>query len=217
MKDVVRSVAPLLKRAGFRKRRHTFNRTLEPGLVHVLNFQMGEFNPPGPRSVANGATLESLDMPGYLYGRFTINLGVYVAGMVIEGDKARNWVNHYNCQLRKRIGQLLTGEDAWWSLESPAEIASVVETALSLAGLPWLDRFSHTSSIVDAFKSEGWAALGLPPVGPLQIAWLLKDTEPEDAEVLIRSYLSQDLYAGHREGVERQLRAAGFGHLLDPT
>jgi len=57
----------------------------------------------------------------------------------------------------------------------------------------------------------------MPPVGPLQIAWLLKDTEPEEAEVLIRSYLSQDLYAGHREGVERQLRAAGFGHLLDPT
>jgi hypothetical protein len=44
-----------------------------------------------------------------------------------------------------------------------------------------------------------------------------KDTEPEDAEVLIRSYLSQDLYSGHREGVERQLRAAGFGHLVDPT
>lgn len=217
MKDVVRDVTPLLRRGGFRKRRHTFNRTPEPGLVHVLNFQMGEFNPPGPRSEGHVAALESLDMPGYLYGRFTINLGVYVAGMVLEGGEPRTWVNHYNCQLRKRIGELLTGEDVWWSLESPDEIASVVETTLSLAGLPWLNRFSHTSSIVDAFRSEGWAALGMPPVGPLQIACLLKDTEPEDAEVLIRSYLSQDLYSGHREGVERQLRAAGFGHLLNPT
>ena len=92
--------------------------------------------------------------PGYLYGRFTINLGVYVAGMVIEGGEARSWVNHYNCQFRKRIGGLLTGEDVWWSLESPDQIAGVVETALSLAGLPWLDRFSHTSSIVDAFRSR---------------------------------------------------------------
>jgi len=216
MKDVVRSVTPLLKRAGFRKRRHTFNRTPEPGLVHVLNFQMGAFNPPGPGAEAHVAPLESLE-PGYLYGRFTINLGVYVAGMVIEGGETGSWVNHYNCQFRKRIGGLLTGEDVWWSLEVPDEMASVVETALSLAGLPWLDRFLHTSSIVDAFRSEGCAALGLPPVGPLQIAWLLKDTEPEDAEVLIRSYLSQDLHSGHREGVERQLRAAGLGHLLDPT
>ena len=155
--------------------------------------------------------------PATCTAEFTINLGVYVAGMVIEGGEARSWVNHYNCQFRKRIGGLLTGEDMWWSLESPDQIAGVVETALSLAGLPWLDRFSHTSSIVDAFRSEGWAALGLPPVGPLQIAWLLKDTEPEEAEVLIRSYLSQDLLSGHREGVERQLRAGGFGHLLDPT
>jgi hypothetical protein len=217
MKDVVSGVAPLLKRAGFRKRRHAFNRTPEPGLVHVLNFQMGPFDPPGPGSEAHVAALESLDMPGYLYGRFTINLGVYAAGMVIEGGETRSWVNHYNCQLRKRIGELLTGQDVWWSLESPDEIASVAETALSVAGLPWLDRFSHTSSIVDAFTSEGWAALGLPPVGPLQIAWLLKESEPEDAEVLIRSYLSQDLYSEHREGVERQLRAAGLGHLLDPT
>src|SRR5436190_639656 len=85
MKDVVGSVTPLLRRAGFRKRRHTFNRMPEPGLVHVLNFQMGAFNPPGPASEAHVAALESLDIPGDLYGRFTINLGVYVAGMVIEG------------------------------------------------------------------------------------------------------------------------------------
>jgi hypothetical protein len=83
-------------------------------------------------------------MGGYLYGRFTINLGVYVAGMVIGGGESRSWVNHYNCQFRKRIGGLLTG-------------------------------------------------------------------------VLIRSYLSQDLRPGHREGVERQLKAAGSGHLLDPA
>jgi hypothetical protein len=104
-----------------------------------------------------------------------------------------------------------------WSLATPEDVASVVETVLAIVGLPWLDRFSDTPSIVDAFRSEGWAALGLPPAGPLQIAWLLKDTEREGAEALIRSYLSQDLHAGHRAGVERRLEQAGFGHLLHPT
>ena len=43
MSAVVSAVAPTLKAAGFKKQRHTFNRLAERGLVHVLNFQMGQF------------------------------------------------------------------------------------------------------------------------------------------------------------------------------
>jgi hypothetical protein len=70
MRAVVREIHPMLKRAGFRKRRHTFNRETAPGLVHVVNFQMG------PYEVG-----EHVEIPGLrenLYGKFTVNLGVFI-------------------------------------------------------------------------------------------------------------------------------------------
>jgi hypothetical protein len=43
MAAVVEAVAPLLREAGFRKRRHVFNRRAsEPGLTHLVEFQMGQ-------------------------------------------------------------------------------------------------------------------------------------------------------------------------------
>jgi hypothetical protein len=43
MAQVVSSVAPSMKALGFKKQRHSFNRVAEPGLVHVIHFQMGQF------------------------------------------------------------------------------------------------------------------------------------------------------------------------------
>lgn len=101
MDSVVAQTVPLLKASGFRKRRHTFNRTPEPGLVQVVNFQMGPFEPPGPGSETNIAAREKLGLAGDLYGTFTINLGVYVDEMVMEDWERRDgWVNEYDCQLR---------------------------------------------------------------------------------------------------------------------
>ena len=52
-------------------------------------------------------------MPPYrldLYGKFTINIGVYVPHLALRLGRAPRgaWVNEYNCQLRQRIGQFLT-------------------------------------------------------------------------------------------------------------
>ncbi len=82
MKQVVAEAAPLLKAAGFRKRRHNFNRMTEPGLVQVVNFWMGPFEPPGPGSEKHRAAREALGLRGEYYGTFTIRLGVYVPEMV---------------------------------------------------------------------------------------------------------------------------------------
>jgi Domain of unknown function (DUF4304) len=37
-------IHPSLKQAGFRKQRHTFNRETEPGLIQVVNVQMGPYD-----------------------------------------------------------------------------------------------------------------------------------------------------------------------------
>src|SRR5436190_21871644 len=64
------ALRPTLQRWGFRGRGRTFNRTTQDGLTQVITFQMGSFDPPGTTHI-----------PGLrenMYGRFTINLGVYV-------------------------------------------------------------------------------------------------------------------------------------------
>lgn len=84
MQEVVAVVAPDLKAAGFRKRRHSFNRTTAPGVVQVVDFQMAAYRvPPG-----------SPVPPGLVDGSFTVNLGVYLQdpglpwldGLVTEQD-----------------------------------------------------------------------------------------------------------------------------------
>jgi hypothetical protein len=103
MRAVVAAVAPDLKAAGFRKRRHSFNRTTEPGVVHVIDFQMWPYRvPPG-----------SPVLPRLVDGSFRINLGVYVDAPVRESWQrpTGSWVSESQCPIRTVIGELLQGHD----------------------------------------------------------------------------------------------------------
>ena len=67
---ILLDLKPFLKEREFRVRARAFNRTTIDGLTQVVQFQMGSFQPPGTQEI-----------PGLrpnLYGRFTVNLGVYV-------------------------------------------------------------------------------------------------------------------------------------------
>ena len=101
MASVVSALAPALKVTGFKKRRHTFNRIAEPGLVHVVNFQMGQF------------PIGAYEIPGLrpnLYGRFTVNLGVFVREVyeATQRTTASAFVQEYACEFRVRLGRLLS-------------------------------------------------------------------------------------------------------------
>ena len=159
MKNLVAAVQPTFKEQGFKKRGHTFNRTTEPdGIVHVINFQMGAYNPPGSGEIP---------IPGLrpnLHGRFTVNLGAWLPGVAEIGfgtqpESARSFINEYNCQLRVRIGQLLPEPaDTWWPLDTLSEqLAEIVTTALTGYGFPWLARFAHWDAIVAQLET-------VPPV-----------------------------------------------------
>jgi hypothetical protein len=196
MAAVVADAAPLLKRAGFRKRRHSFNRETEPGIVQVVNFQLGR----------------------NLYRRFTINLGVYVPEMVLDEHERRDgWVNEYDCQLRQRIGRLLDQPtDVWWSLDDPAEAASAVAHALESSGLPWLDRVSSRQKILESYELFGAASVGLMPRGAVQIAWLVKESDRARAEAILRDYLQEALrHPDYWALLTQWLKAGGFEDLLD--
>jgi hypothetical protein len=139
---LVAAIHPGLKDLRYRKRRNTFNRVMHPdGLIHVINFQMGPFDPPG--------TAEIPGLRPNLYGRFTINLGVWLPGLTEQGSTAPAqhstcFINDYNCHLRARIGELLPeAADTWWRLSAPADqLAAIVSSAITGHALPWLARFS---------------------------------------------------------------------------
>src|SRR5262249_41248071 len=90
---VVKSVAPLLKEAGFKRKRHSFNREVEPGLIHVVRFQAGQF-PIGDYEVPGMPWLRQ-----NLWGKFTVNLGVYVNEVWVATSRqpAPEFAQEYHC------------------------------------------------------------------------------------------------------------------------
>jgi hypothetical protein len=193
MRAVVDLLAPVLKHAGFRKQRHTFNREAAPGLIHVVNFQMG------PYEVGDHP-----EIPGFrdnLYGKFTVNLGVFVREVHDHMSKvpAPKFVSEPDCEIRRRIGGLMPGaRECWWSLDHDASaLAEDVAAPLEHAGLPFLDRFASREAILQAWYRDG-DAIGFPPRGQLSVALIHYYRGERDlAARLVREYLDTEIQPTH--------------------
>jgi Domain of unknown function (DUF4304) len=207
MAATVRHVAPVTRGHGFRKRRHSFNRAALDGIVHHLSFQMGAFDPPG--------TVEIPGLRPNLYGKFTVNLGIYVTAMARMGTPKSDWINDYNCQLRKRLGELLPEQaDVWWSLEHPAAAEDVQREVIAHA-IPWLDRFGSYRQIIDIFEADGRGPLGMHPAAPLDVADLyMAIGEPAKARDLLSNYAGVEHSPGHSDVIVEYLRARRLTDLV---
>jgi hypothetical protein len=72
---------------------------------------MGSFDPRG--------TTYHPGLRENLYGKFTVNLGVYVPEVAANhgAGSVKNWVQEYNCCIRARLGNLGPEQaDVWWSI-----------------------------------------------------------------------------------------------------
>ena len=100
-----------LAERGFRTRGRAFNRTTSDGLTEVVHIQMGSFDPPGTTYI-----------PGLcenLYGKFTVNLGVFVPEVAEQqGHRPLNsFVREIHCCVRTRLGRLGSEpRDIWWDI-----------------------------------------------------------------------------------------------------
>ena len=148
MSAIVAEHGPLLKGLGFRKRRHSFNRLRQDGIVHVVYFWMAPKEPP--------AWTEVPGLRERRYGSFRLDFGVYVPEMTRSHTPRSDWVNEYDCHLRRTIGHLLPGEpsNVWWLLDDPGA-SDAAGRALTEFGLPWLDNFASRASVLDAFERLG--------------------------------------------------------------
>ncbi len=208
MKQVVGSLVPLFKDAGFRKRRNAFNRRTSETVTQVVAFQMGAYDPS-----------ETPDVPGLrenLYGSFTVNLGVFSATPPsVTGRGVTGWVHEADCQLRMRLGFLLAGYDVWWRLDRAEAVAGDVARGLIERGLPWLDRFPSDQAIVDGFRELGPDQLGMYPRAPLEIAALqVALGDVRGAVETGRRYLAEEGDSRHRWRAEWELRELGLGAAL---
>lgn len=208
MKSIVADSAGLLRDAGFRKRRHSFNRRLDSGLVHVAYFWMAPKEPP--------AWTEVPGLRERRYGGFRLDFGVWVPEITRSHTPRSTWINEYDCHLRATIGWLITGEhvDFWWQLDNP-DASALAQDALTTHGLPWLDDFPDQAAILTKFLATP-TATGLSPAGALDLAQMCHVRGDHDqARQLLEAYAAQPHIRSHISYLQEYLPKIGHGDLVD--
>jgi hypothetical protein len=224
MKAVVTFVAPLMKEHGFRKRRHCFNRRMDDGIVHVLDFQMGPYEPIPPN-------LSEADKDKYvefrtrifgrfsLYGLFTINLGVHIPELedaLFRGNPpSSSFIPEYRCHVRTRLGQLSEGNDAWWGLDLPvAELGLLMTELIKAHAIPFLDLFPTRDALVAQTETE---PASVPWQGPprLQLAIIAAHLGDERrARSLLQAHYDETILhprnLAHHKYVEQVAERLGY-------
>jgi Domain of unknown function (DUF4304) len=176
---VIRDVAPELRRLGFKRFGTTFNREVEPGLVHVTGFQGSQSD-----------------------GKFTVNLGIYVREVDVllhdwwgrsgkQGTPGRDVaVREEVCWLRTRLGRVGPRGDAWWDDAGAARATADVAGLLVLEGEAAFGEASSRAALV-----KWWRQRAEMPVKwkierptPLGFALLLKKMgEVEEARAIVET------------------------------
>lgn len=162
-------LAPFLRSIGYKKSGRTFRAKADP-FVRVINVQASQWN--------RGTE-----------ARFTVNLGIY--SQVIEESfrPSSNLVEpkEYHCVLRKRIGELMPGnQDTWWNsepLEKFESLAPSLRHAVEAYAMPWFERINSFETL--RIELEGQATLELACV-------LLLLGKRSEAQLCIKQFM-QDI------------------------
>jgi hypothetical protein len=95
--------------------------------------------------------------PNSLYGKFTINLGIYIDELHVfhNNPKAKDFVREAECHIRTRISHLANSTDKWYSIDSNHdELSKNTIELIEKYGLPFLERFESRQKIEEYFKTE---------------------------------------------------------------
>jgi len=176
-------VRGFLKRFGFRSRARTFNRTSSDGITHVIDFQMGRFDPPGTHYVGFRQNL---------YGRFTANLGIYipeVARLLGLGGEG-SFVREYDCCIRTRLGLVgPDGQDIWWELDAARKYLPDLLHRIERDAFPLFTRFDTRDGVLSQ-RTEG---TGYSDINPSRVVCaIVLATRGQQAEA--RNFLATEAY-----------------------
>lgn len=141
-KIVTDALVRVLREAGYRRDKRTFRRA-SAECIQVVNVQASQWG---------SATSQ----------RFTVNLGVFFPKVqqALAGDSpirlGRSGPTEYQCQLRRRLGQLMPQhDDIWWDIEAgqdPSRVSKELGEAVKAFGLPWLEAMADFDAARQAVK-----------------------------------------------------------------
>jgi Domain of unknown function (DUF4304) len=207
MGQLVAQLRPFLKERGFRARAATFNRKTQDGLTHVVQFQSGRCDPPGTNYI-----------PGLrenLYGKFTINVGVFVPEVYTaewgNSRKEREFVPEIDCCIRRRIGALAPQEvDVWWLIKADPETQAVLKQHLERDVLPFLAKFETRNALLSELRrSPEASAPGGPPRVTCAII-LASRGQAEEAGALLKEQSALAAKPSHTEYLRQLARTLGI-------
>jgi hypothetical protein len=209
MESIQQGVHPLLKNAGFRVAGRTLNRITPDGLTQVIGFQMGSFDPPGTTYI-----------PGLRenrYGRFTVNLGLYVPEVARHhgGGEAGTIVQDYHCCVRARLGQVGPENAAlWWPLSPTDALRQEICDRLTNHALPFLAKFESRDAILRewAAADEDNQFAGSPP-RIVKAIILVERGLAEEARTLLAAQAQKTQNPGHPAYVRALAQRLGVGSL----
>ena len=127
MKNVIDRVDEILKRAGFFRKKATWNRKSD-SFIDVIDIQ---------KSKAGNAV--------------TVNAGVLHSGVHMKcwGTKLPAIIQEPECIVRARIGQLVENKDIWWQLDDRKTVDEIIKK-LTMYILPFLERM-HSFTAMEQF------------------------------------------------------------------
>jgi hypothetical protein len=189
-------------------RGRTFNRLTADGLVQVVSFQMGSFDPPG--------TTYFPGLRNNLYGRFTVNLGVYVpeVGKCFGGRESLSFVREYHCCVRARLGEVGPEQKGfWWLIQSDDQVIKEMRERLERDALPFLERFGTRDGILHEWKLRAKNLFAGHPPRIVCAIILVGRSQHDEAKQLLAAQARETLNPGHPTFVRSLAEKLGLGSL----
>lgn len=210
--EVQARLAELLKPIGFARKGRAFKRETECGIFQIIALQAGRFEigPPLPEPVKHWRPDN--------YGKFTINIGVYVEEMYGRTNPPRNptgIIDDAQCSIRTRLSGVANDNDQWWSLTGDCDdLADEIGALLLHVGIPFRQRFSSREQIVRNWIKFNETERRLTQVARLDVAMvLLKNGDQDGARWLFQQHLGRTELPHHAAYVRKLAGELGLGVL----
>jgi hypothetical protein len=199
---------PVLKGYGFRGSGRTFNRTTSDGLTEVVRMQMGSFDPPGTTYV-----------PGLrenLYGRFTVNLGVFIPEVAEHygGGRSKSFVQEYHCCVRTRLPFLgPEHKDIWWNIRADEAFTEELLRRFERDAIPFFKKFETRDAVMHQWLAVPKSPYALTPPRIVCAIILAKRGRNDDARTLLAAQARETNNPSHPAYVRSLADKLGLGDL----
>jgi hypothetical protein len=151
-----------------------------------------------------------------LYGKLTVNLGVYVPEVALAtGIEPRSFVQEYDCCVRARLGEIgPEHRDLWWEMDRVDDLAAEVWERLERDAFPFFARFESRDAILREWLRKAKVAFtGGPPRVVCAVILAARGEHGEARSLLADQVRESPHHPHHQEYVRGLATKLGLGIL----